>query len=170
MPPFWQGLSAHWSPSEREGSEAVGGCDQLSARTPCTCPRPCTYQRRRPRRDPARQDEQRQKLKWRHPGDAKWKAEEQLTVRYESWKKALACSYEHTFSMHTCSRVEPAALRFWRWMSELACCLSTNTARREGVRFHNGMEHIHRRVLDSPDSASHGTNRPSKIKKKKSQT
>lgn len=69
--------------------------------------------------------------------------EELLTVRYESWKKPLACSYEHTFSMHTCSRVEPAALRFCRWMREFACCLSRNTERRERVRFvfYNGMEY-----------------------------
>lgn len=55
----------------------------------------------------------------------------QLTVRYESWKKVLACSYVHTFSMQTCSRVEPAAFRFWRWISKLACCLSKNTAWRK---------------------------------------
>lgn len=73
-------------------------------------------------------------LKRRHRGDANRKTGEKLTVRYESWKKPLACSYVHTFSMQTCSRVEPAVLRFCRWMSEFACCLSRNTARRESVR------------------------------------
>lgn len=115
----------------------------VSTRTCRVYFKPSTYQHRRPRRDPARQDMQSHPPMWRRCGDANSKTEEQLTVWYESGKKRLACSYVHTFSMQTCSMVEPAALRFWRCMSEFACCLSKNTARSESIRclIHNKMKY-----------------------------